>query len=131
MPVLRLVNDPDPRKVLSWLMEQEHAVADQVEDACVKLAQFPHRRMPRLSRRARYFLAERLRLADVFLEAISTTCDQAVKPVFLFALPRCEDLLEQQVLWALVAYWKEHGRNRWFLRRMSQLHFEAKGEPRK
>jgi hypothetical protein len=106
----------------NWLANLERGSAKAVDDAALKLAQYPRRDLPRLNRNSRYFLAERLRMVAVVIEAISTTQEQATKPVFLFQVQRYDGLEEQQIAWALVTYWSEFGRTRWYL---EQLHFLA------
>ena len=59
------------------------------------------------------------------VEAISTTCEQATKPVFLFDVQRYDGLEEQQIAWALLSYWHEFGRSRWTMEHMSTLFYAA------
>ncbi|CAN5354712.1 hypothetical protein BH09VER1_BH09VER1_28640 [soil metagenome] len=115
----------DPRLALDWLSKQQTLSQKNVDDAALKMARYPRRGLPRLGRRDTYFLRERIRMILPIVDALGSESRQAREPVRLFEPPRYEGLEEQQIAWALVAYWHEFGWNRWHLEQAGRLFYAA------
>lgn len=111
-----------PHEQLGALTEAERASCGAIEDYAIKLARrFRDENAEELSPDQRFFLNLRVQKVLLVVEAMTTMHDQAWKPEPLFQLRRSEWLLEQQTLWALIAYWEEFGRQRWISEAWAEL----------